>query len=446
LDDTKEIIKKTLIGLADGTGYDPRKLFSVPMLDLLPSDWDQLTRAASCDELIREYEPRVKNQNHAAALQAALDIEHTYASEKLKDRLVAFRLLWHQEHPEFPLEIDLSNHKSTYESTRKWWEAGRDHLTRSLYTEIERRNRVCWPQPKPESLERIKAANQSSAHPVEKIVREEQEPGSQEHLVKRRRQLPGRPLAIVVIMSVSAIGALIWLGISERWFGGTSNTQAATCSDVGNNSRGVLDPTWAGPFRAAYQAAGGEAELGCPRTDDSSGYVHQWGGGTSQDLQGGRAGIARIMALDPEHVIVMAGSYYHDYTDLGSGNSDPNAAQEEGYPTSNPFECGSARLVLLADSQHNQTPGAMVTAAHSKHFMWLPKLIWLAYKAIGGPLGPLGQPTGQEQPIPSGIRQQFEYGDVTLAGTTTQAIDQYGHAEHVSPRVVTQFQTCISGH
>jgi hypothetical protein len=149
------------------------------------------------------------------------------------------------------------------------------------------------------------------------------------------------------------------------------------------------------------------------------------------------------MALAPEHVIVMAGSYWHDYTDLGSGNPNPNAAQEEGYPTSNPFMCGSARLFLLADS-HNLAPGAMVTEARSEHFVWLPKLIWLAYKVAGGSFGPLGQPTAQEQLIPSGIDQRFEHGEITPVGTTVRVVDQYGLAELAGPSAVTAFQKCTS--
>ncbi len=156
--------------------------------------------------------------------------------------------------------------------------------------------------------------------------------------------------------------------------------------------------------------------------------------------------MARIMALDPGHVIVMAGSYWQDYTDLGSGNPNPNAAQEEVYPTSNPFKCGSARLVILADSQHNETPGAMVTTAHGVHFIWLPKPFWLAYKAACGPLGPLGQPIGQEQLIPSGVSQRFEHGSITLIGDTVHAVDQYGHTELVSPKTVAALQSCIKLH
>ena len=280
--------------------------------------------------------------------------------------------------------------------------------------------------------------------PVDFASKEQDSEGTLQD-TSRSRWFHRRSVILVAGVLVLAIGATIWFANkSNHQVDATHNAQAATCADVGNDSRGVLDRTWAGPFRAAYQGAGGKAKLGCPRTDDPSGFVHQWGAGTSQDLQGGRASMARIMALDPKHVIVMAGSYWQDYTDLGSGQPNSNAAQQEGYPTSDPFTCGQARLVLLANSQHNETPGIMVTAAHSVHFIWLPKPIWLAYKTVAGPFGPLGQPTGEEQPIQSGIRQPFEHGDITLIGDATQTnIHGSNNVSSVDPNATVNLDKCI---
>lgn len=87
----------------------------------------------------------------------------------------------------------------------------------------------------------------------------------------------------------------------------------------------------------------------------------------------------------------------------------------------------------------------MVTAAHSVHFIWLPKLIWLAYKAVGGPFGPLGQPTGQEQPIQSGIRQPFEHGDITLIGDATHTnIHRSNNIGSVDPNATANLDKCIA--
>jgi len=445
--DVEEKIKPTLIGLGEGAGYHPRKLLSAPILELFPKEWPQLMQVAACDELIRELESHVERPNHAAALRAALDIDRGYDSATLQDRLVAFRKDWHRKHPDFPLEIDLDNIKKIRDATRKWWESGRDQLARSLNSEIGRRNRTGWPQPSQESVDRIKAAILDSAQSAEALPREDQPTLPRGYQLRRRRRFFRQILTTVVVILVLVVVAFVWFGNrGKHGVTAKNNTAAATCADVGNDSRGVLDPTWDGPFRAAYQEAGGKAKLGCPRTDDPSGFVHPWGAGTSQDLQGDRSGKARIMALDPEHVIVMAGTFWQDYTDLGSGHPNPNAAQEEGYPTSNPFTCGSAKFVLLASSQHDETPGAMVTAAHSVHFIWLPKLIWLAYKAVGGPFGALGQPTGQEQQISAGIRQPFEHGEITRIGNVVRAVNQHGHAVPINLKAVASLESCISKH
>jgi hypothetical protein len=439
-DNAGEKINQTLINLADGPGYSVRKLLDTPMLELLPTAWGQLKRAAACDELIREYAPRISRDNHAAAVQAALNLQNDYETSKLRSRLVEFRRRWHSENPSFPLKIDLADDIRTWDSTRKWWDAGKEMLVKFLATEIRRRDQTKWPEPSREASDRIKAALRPDEEQPsdEAAAHEEQKPVPASDQGHRHRRLPVRLRATAIILLVLVIGALVWfVNRNKPQTADTHNTKdanmpVATCADVGDDGRGVLDPTWAGPFRAAYQEAGGKAALGCPRTDDPSGYVHQWGAGTSQDLQGGRAGIARIMAISPQHVIIMAGPYWHDYTDLGNGQPDSNAAQEKGYPTSNPVACGPARLVLLEYSQQHETPGALVTSARSEHFIWLPKSIWLAYKENGGPLGPLGQPIGQEQPIPSGIRQQFEHGSISVIGvvvhTDISGPDRAGNA------------------
>jgi hypothetical protein len=111
----------------------------------------------------------------------------------------------------------------------------------------------------------------------------------------------------------------------------------ATCDDVGAVGPGRIDPIWGSAFSRAYLQAGGQPELGCPRADDPSGFVHGWGAGISQDLQGGRSGNARIMVLPPHRVLVMSGSYWVDYTQGINGKGYyARAAAIMGYPTSDP--------------------------------------------------------------------------------------------------------------
>ncbi len=238
--------------------------------------------------------------------------------------------------------------------------------------------------------------------------------------------------AIALALVAGAVSVALVLGAPAR----QSSNPLPTCDDIGNHNRNVPDPVWSGPFRAAYERAGGRAELGCPRNDPSNGYVHPWGPGTSEDLAGGKTGITRIMALSPTNVIVMAAVYWHDYTDpLG-----PEAAPEMGYPTSEPSPCGSARLVLLLGGR--KSPGAMVTDASTGHFVWLSSPIWTKYERVGGPLSRLGRPLGSLQDVPAGNLQRFEHGYIKLVdGVARTDREEAGGQE---PASITDLAACLN--
>lgn len=159
-------IRRTLGNLAFGSGYSAARLVDSPMSELLPPDWSSIKRAAACDELIRRYMPLIDPPNYAAALAAALDINHDYDLQLLNQRLVTFRRRWHQEHPDYRLEVNLEHYKQTYDSTRKWWEGARNRLAHHLRQEIDRRNQThSWPDPSADSIERIEAAAWLSEEP-----------------------------------------------------------------------------------------------------------------------------------------------------------------------------------------------------------------------------------------------------------------------------------------
>jgi hypothetical protein len=229
---------------------------------------------------------------------------------------------------------------------------------------------------------------------------------------------PGRSIRWRAIASVGAIitagivGALIFVTLEGKSDLLKNGWRTARCADVGNNQPDNLDPMWGNLFRQAYQRAGGETELGCPRTDDPSGYVHPWANGISQDLRGGKAGKARIMTLnDPRRVLVVAGTYYDDYTTPYGDN----AAQTMGYPVSEPIPCGSTMKIVLLDGAEKtqyfareQTPSAMVTNPRTNRLIWVPRDIWERYVSLGGPLGRLGGPVKNLEQTPGGAVQYFE--------------------------------------
>jgi hypothetical protein len=168
-DDTAIKIDRTLKTLAEGTGYSFPKLINSPMLDLLPEAWSPERKAAACDELIRQYAPSISRRNHAAAVEAALDLRSEYQLPTLKSRLIAFRRRWEREHPSTPPrpnQVNLDDENQTWGATRKWWDGGRDSLVSLLTHEIERRKQTGqWPEPNSQSVERIEAALQGDRLP-----------------------------------------------------------------------------------------------------------------------------------------------------------------------------------------------------------------------------------------------------------------------------------------
>ncbi|MGW5054759.1 hypothetical protein [Actinokineospora sp. NPDC004072] len=220
----------------------------------------------------------------------------------------------------------------------------------------------------------------------------------------------------MAVAGVSVIAAGIFIG---TWVDQAPSTP--TCDDIGVGATAE----WIVPFREAYARAGGREAVGCP-TPDSHGFVHRWEPGFSQDLVGGRAGQARIMALDTRRAVVMAGDYYRDYT-IFHGES----AKYQGYPTGDPFPCGTAQIVLLDGSSHS--PSAMVTSPDNR-FVWLRRPAWDLYRRHGGPQGPLGRPiSGLGTELDGHIT--FEHGTITLEGSTAD----------LAPETPLTPMTCMPG-
>jgi hypothetical protein len=191
---------------------------------------------------------------------------------------------------------------------------------------------------------------------------------------------------------------------------GGSKAKLPSCSDVGNSSSTVKDTNYSGAFRRAYDRAGGIAVLGCPRNDDTSGFVHRWGEGYSQDLLGADGYPARLMVLPPSgRVLVLKGTLNRDYTN----QFDRNSAPQLGYPISEPVQCGTSRIVRL--DKGIWAPGAMVTSSDTEIWVWLARPFWQRYEELGGPAGRLGRPVGQSDPTEEEPTQQFEHGWLLLA-------------------------------
>lgn len=190
----------------------------------------------------------------------------------------------------------------------------------------------------------------------------------------------------------------MWDGEWSKGNGGGPDS----CDDVGYE-RGGLHPVHGEAFRAAYEQAGGRPRLGCPRSDDPSGWVGPWAAGWRQDLRGGSEVASRIMALPGGTAIVMSGRWHHDYTRESGHRND--SGEVLGYPTSEPEPLGRAMVVRMSGGRPD--PGLMVSDAAGT-MRWLPKDFAVAWLESGGPDGPLGLPAGNVLRVAGGRVQEFE--------------------------------------
>ncbi|GAA5096632.1 hypothetical protein [Nocardia iowensis] len=178
------------------------------------------------------------------------------------------------------------------------------------------------------------------------------------------------------------------------------------CQDIGKFVEGIDDFRWnRQTWVDAYNAAGGRAVLGCPVPRREQGLVHRWDQGWSQDLADEKSRQSRLMALQPDRVIVMSGDYWYDYT----YPHGIHAARLQGYPTSDPIDCDNARIVPLDRGEY--TPGAMVTTPQNR-FVWLPHPVWRKYQELGG-LRAFGRPLNALDKSMTGTLQ-FEHGHILL--------------------------------
>lgn len=194
----------------------------------------------------------------------------------------------------------------------------------------------------------------------------------------------------------------------------------ASCDEVGFRRGGRLDQDVGARFRRAYDAAGGEARLGCPREDDPSGFVGRWGPGWRQDLRGGSEGEARLMAAGRDApVVVMSGRWHRDYTH-GSGFG-PNSGPVLGYPVADPASVDGCLVVRLRGGEAGP---ALMASGPDGTMYWVPgpgARLWLE---LGGPGGALGRPVGRPDDRGAGtFVQPFERGSVSGVQDGTATTD-----------------------
>jgi hypothetical protein len=180
---------------------------------------------------------------------------------------------------------------------------------------------------------------------------------------------------------------------------------------------GEGDPMFGPQFVAAFEAAGGESALGCAING-----IHEWGPGLIQDLRGGQRGRGALMALRPEHVVVIDGDSWIAYErTIGLGGPGPELA---GYPVSVDEPCPDGRLMQLAGGSAGG--GGLVQRSDNRQWIWVYGPIWSQYLERGGPTGRLGFPIARVEISPDGLRQEFDGGEIVSDSETASAPAEHG--------------------
>ena len=173
-------------------------------------------------------------------------------------------------------------------------------------------------------------------------------------------------------------------------------TQSLGCVAVGSGN-----PDYAKQFQAAYASAGGHSKFGCAVTE-----IVFWAGGYQQTLQGPE-GFSIITAVDPANVVVLNPDEYQGFLGIaGQGTS----FQQAGYPLSNEIRLRGGSMIRLGEGDPYHLPSAMLKQNGSQWY-WVPSYFWQEFSSrLGGPDGPYGYPTSQQEPLDNGVQQSFQHG------------------------------------
>jgi hypothetical protein len=170
------------------------------------------------------------------------------------------------------------------------------------------------------------------------------------------------------------------------------------CIPVGSGN-----PQYSKPFLQAYEAAGGQNELGCAITP-----IVSWADGFQQGLQGPK-GVSIITAVTPSQVIILDPDEYKGFQRIAGQAVSFTVA---GYPTSGKVRLQHGWMIHLGEGGEHQ-PSAMIEQNGSSWY-WVSADIWPDYSMkFGGPDGKYGYPIAQGQQLADGFfSQNFEYGSL----------------------------------
>jgi hypothetical protein len=205
-----------------------------------------------------------------------------------------------------------------------------------------------------------------------------------------------------IIAGSVGVGMLVGIG-------GVHLLEATRCESQVGEGHESFGPA----FKEAYESFGGRPRLGCPINP-----AHAWGGGVIQDLRGGTAGSAAIMALHPRSAVVLGGPMWRYYESIGT--EPGQAAYLAGYPIGT--ERGQGRIVRLAGGGCGD--GLLVRSPSSGVVRWVFGPVYLRYLREGGPAGDLGFPVSGTEFLRARVIQRFEGGEIQVTTGSNPALSK----------------------
>lgn len=114
-----------------------------------------------------------------------------------------------------------------------------------------------------------------------------------------------------------------------------------------------------------------------------------------------------ITAADPATVVVLNADEYRGFLRIaGQGTS----FQQAGYPLSGEIRHQNGSMIRLGEGDPSHTPSAMLKQDGDQWY-WVSSYFWQEYNGkFGGPDGPYGYPTSQQEPFDNGVQQSFQHG------------------------------------
>ena len=209
------------------------------------------------------------------------------------------------------------------------------------------------------------------------------------------RRLVGVALVLALLFNVGAV-----VGAAMGW---KKATEATTLACLAPGERGG---EYAEAFRAAYARKGGKDVLGCGIS-----IVTPLAGGMHQNFTAPDGSPTVIFASETGAAVALDADEWAGYHSV---RGPVETTFQAGFPFAESTQL-SAGKVLEVGAGPGNWPRTAVVKKNGGKWYWIQEGMWPCYQArFGGPVGPLGYPTGSQEydDVRRVVKQRFEGGEL----------------------------------